>query len=247
MDDATAQKVALALETAKGLPSVSKAEGLAIAKEMKTLRTSHPKAVSKVEAQIAAARIQATSKFTAAALASEVPTLRTLNVTHYSQSNGYYCGPATAQMILKHKGKSSSADKGTSLTQANVASTSYLGTTSSTGTPWASKRMATGLTKWIGSQTYQQVQSPSVSVLKGAFVSSANAGYPLAVSTVEFANGDPTSKTIGHWIVGRSYDSAGANLGFLDPATSVYTGVSASFGSTATNFQKFVNTNGIAY
>lgn len=116
--------------------------------------------------------------------------------------------------------------------------------------------MHSTLNKVIGKNHYSVVPSPSTATLKGAFVRSINAGYPLAVSTVEFGgstvryNNHPrTTGNIGHWIVGRGHNDSGNQILFMDPAATktVFPQASPTSTHSTSGFQKFVATNGIVY
>lgn len=165
---------------------------------------------------------------------------------HQAQANDFYCGPATASMIVNFKGKTT--------TQKTFAGASYLQTDKLGASPFWTERMAPSLNSVLGISRYRTVHKPSLATLKGAFVNSVNARYPLAVGTVELKgtayNGHPSGTVIGHWIVGRGYDNNGTNLSFADPATSVWPKTTkAIFGQSASSFHAFVgpNGNGLVY
>lgn len=193
------------------------------------------------------------------------PTSASVSVTWVQQSNGYYCGPASAFMALKQQGVTTSKDGAKkSLTQANLAGSTYLKTTSSGGTPWASKKMHATLNKWTKTSAWKATNAPAsnsarVTALKSAF--RANIGISkrtVLVNAVEYKvtstdkakieaghyNGHP-NKTIGHWMVGYAYEKSGDTIKFADPATGLagYKGAKKFSISTRT-FAKFLN-NGI--
>lgn len=243
----SAAKVAEALATAATIPGTTAEELAAITEELGEIRHLNARAVDTASATVSRARtsLSATGSV-ASAQPMAGPTLRTLNVVHQAQSNGFYCGPATASMIVRFKGKTHS--------QKTLAGESYLQTDRRGASPWASNRMAPTLNSVIGTSRYNAVATPSLATLKGAFVNSVNALYPLAVGTVEMVgyayNGHPKNQLIGHWIVGRGYNDSGNNLSFADPATSVWPSTTkAIFGQSASSFHRFVgpNGNGIVY
>ncbi|MCM3662633.1 C39 family peptidase [Georgenia satyanarayanai] len=246
LDAESAAKVAEALATAATIPGTSAAELAAITEELGEIRQLNPRAVDTAATAVSRARthLSKSGTVTAAAQPMSTPTLRLLTVTHQVQSTKYYCGPATASMIVRFKGKTHS--------QATLAGSSYLQTDSRGATPWASNRMAPTLNNVLGISRYKAVGAPSLSTLKGAFVNSVNASYPLAVGTVEHVgeryNQHPTDRLIGHWIVGRGFDGGGNTLLFADPATNVWPGLTPSkfFTQSASSFHKFVD-NGIVY
>ncbi len=191
-----------------------------------------------------------------AALQSYVaaPTSRTLDVTQVAQSTSYYCGPASAYMILEQQGFTSSQDGlGRTLSQANLAGADYLQTELNEATTWKSKAMASGINRWNGgSWSYEQVQSPSGATAQGAFTSTVGKnGRAIAADTVEFANqahynGHPSDRTIGHWIVG--YEDSGATSYWADPSTSYYPSAAETFQVGTSSFAAtYMQANGIMY
>lgn len=158
LDSAAQQQLAEALVTVSELPSVTAAEKLDIQRDIALLNKVNPVLADETRATVARAERLAKSGGPISTMQA-VPTLRMLGVTHQAQSNGYFCGPATASMIVRFKGKTHS--------QATLALPAYLNTTSSAGSRWASGRMASTLNLVLGKEIYQQVQSPSAAALKG--------------------------------------------------------------------------------
>lgn len=228
------EHIADALVAFSTLPSLTASDRAAIEAELAELAERNPTAVTDAREALAT-KLMARSVVVA-------PAARTLLVAHQAQINGYYCGPATASMIAKYKGKSYS--------QATLATSSYLKTDANGATRWALNVMAPTLNKIVGTTEYQKIQSPTLASLKASFVHDIGQYYlPVAVDTYEYAggahyNGHP-NKNIGHWIVGKGYSGSGSTLFFADPATSVWDGVNASFSMTASSFHPFVTTNGI--
>lgn len=175
------------------------------------------------------------------------PTSKTLTVTWVQQSNGYYCGPAAAFMAIKQRGITTSKDGASkALTQANLAGSAYLNTTSSSGTAWASKRMHATLNKWTNTSLWAATNAPSTTaaratLLKSSFRSSVGiSGRTVLVNALEYKggthyNGHP-NRTIGHWMVGYAYSASGDTISFADPATGLsgYTGKEKFSISTST-------------
>lgn len=236
-DPAAQEQVAQALITAAALPGLSASEQLEIESDLAKL--------SKVNPTLAASTRDALNSPSAMSAAAGVPDLKLLPTNHQAQAKSYWCGPATASIIVKYKGKSHS--------QTTLARVEYLQTEQNGATTWASGRMAVGLNKSLDNSRYQQVQSPSGATLKGAMVNSVNALYPVALDTVEFAggrhyNGHPTDRTIGHWIVGRGYSNTGSTLQFMDPSTSYYPNAEPTFThGTTTMADYYLQSNGIAW
>lgn len=172
------------------------------------------------------------------------PPRKSLAVTHQTQMNFYYCGPATASMIVNYKGKK--------ISQKTLASSRHLRTDSNKATYWRSRLMAPTLNKLIGTKEYQNIQSPSLAVLKGSFLHDiGRLNLPIALDTYEAPNGPhynnhPRNKKIGHWIVGYGYNDYGNILHFYDPASpTIFKKSAKSFAEKATTFYKFLDANGI--
>ena len=139
---------------------------------------------------------------------------KTLWVAGNSQQNGYYCGPATAQIIFDYHGISKTQDECAAL----------LGTTSS-GTAWYSNSQWP--TSWpmfevlcMSGKSYYCHPGSSMggsltqSALLTLIVNSINAGKPLAMNYVGSLNGYTTP---GHWLVIRGYSSNGDTVQLVDP------------------------------
>lgn len=236
-DPAAQEQVAQALITAAALPGLTASEELEIEVDLAKLRKVNP-------ALAASTRDAVNSSATPSAVAG-VPDQKLLPTIHQAQAKSYWCGPATASMIVKYKGKGH--------TQTTMARVEYLQTEQNGATTWASGRMAVGLNNALDNSRYQQVQSPSGATLKGAMVDSVNALYPVALDTVEFAggqhyNGHPVDRTIGHWIVGRGYSNTGSTLQFMDPSTSNFPDAEPTFSyGTAGMASTYLQSNGIAW
>ncbi|NLE81138.1 MAG: hypothetical protein GX610_16445, partial [Rhodococcus sp.] len=139
--------------------------------------------------------------------------------------SGYYCGPATAYMMLKFLGYSTSKHNSShSLTQDRLASSTYLNTITVKATKWDSKVMETGIKAWTkDALRYRQINAPTVAVVKGKLINRIGRnGQPFAADTVEFTggkhyNGHP-NRTIGHWIAAKGYTNSGNTATWVDPA-----------------------------
>jgi len=166
---------------------------------------------------------------------STAATYKTLAVTWVQQQTDYYCGPATAYMILKYRGFSTSAYAGESVSQNNLAGASYLKTNSqglTTTWPYSESGyfindMSRGLNRWtIGTLTggYSIDQLGSSAELQNIVGYSIDASRPFAVSTYEAKNAPhynkhPLTHEIGHWAVVYGYESSGATTKVADPAS----------------------------
>jgi hypothetical protein len=183
------------------------------------------------------------------------PAQRTLTHTYYAQEKGYWCGPATGKMAVKIiAGSITSRYNGAAFAQSSVAGPAHMQTESAGATTWGSGNFVRGVNRWLGRSLYQQVDSPSASTVRSALRTSIGTnGDPVAADTVEFAgglhyNGHPTNQTIGHWILAYAYEDSGATVKFLDPSTSVWSGVNSAFTANTDTFTgRYLQSNGIAY
>ncbi|MFT3887864.1 MAG: C39 family peptidase [Arachnia sp.] len=233
------QHIADALVTLSFAPTLPESERRQIEAELTDLAQVAPEIAARARAEIRAGASSRGSSSTAA-----VPDIKFLFVTHQTQKNSYYCGPATASMIADYKGKN--------INQTTFAKDSYLKTDRFEATLWSENVMAPALNKALGTgHQYKAIQSPTLATLKGSFIQTIGQNYPLAIDTYEYAgddhyNGHPRSRGIGHWIVGNGQVTDGGVLKFVDPASPTpFSGASKTFGEKATVFHKFVTTNGI--
>jgi len=174
----------------------------------------------------------------------------------YGQVNGYYCGPAAGQTILKYLGATRGKQKGArfNLSQGSLAASAYMATTKK-GTPWASDRFRIGLNRWLsGSNTgyYISVKAPTYARFKGALVTDVVHSHPFGANAVEFGggkhyNGHP-DRTIGHWLTAYGYDKNGSVAYFADPSFTVFSKAKARFTASSKYFtETFLQSNGITY
>lgn len=185
------------------------------------------------------------------------PTSRTLSYTYASQIKSYFCGPASAWMIIRQNGVTASRDGyNRALTQTNLARFEYLQTEYRGATTWASQAMQFGIATWMnnGGWGYVQVQSPTAAVVRGALtrVIGTN-GKVIAADTVELANGShynghPIGQTIGHWIVGYGYSGSGATSYWADPSIYYFTKANKTFSAATSTFTStYLQSNGVLY
>ena len=174
---------------------------------------------------------------------------KALSVTWAQQQKYYYCGPATAYMTFKFIGKTTGAKDGVSLTQAHLASSTYLKTEANTETSTRGNNMNYGMNLWrSGANTGYYVRSKvtSQSQLEDMFILSISGNEPFAVSTGESADGPhynnhPVSHTIGHWVTGIGYTDNGGHLSMMDPAAGLanYESSAKIYVPTSSSFYKF--------
>jgi hypothetical protein len=175
-----------------------------------------------------------------------------LALIQHDQATDYYCGPSTAESIVQYLNGTNPSSRydGASLSQANLASSTYLQTTASAGTSWASGRMPIALNLWTQGRSngwYVNNTTPSISEFQQAAVYDIYAqAHPFANSTVELAgdpdhyNNHPVSKKIGHWV--PAYGVSGPGDGttyFADPAHSS----AVSWGSLPAEYFGYASTS----
>jgi hypothetical protein len=180
-----------------------------------------------------------------------------VSMSHRGQTTGYYCGPASGAMILSSTNNNTSYSGTFSLSQANLARDAYMATDANGATNWATSRFRIGLNKWRqGSETgfYVDLHSPTPTDMSVALTyDTYNNNAPFGADTVENAGGPhynnhPSNLTIGHWIAAYGYWNSGSNAYFMDPATTVWSGLSDSFGATTSSFTNtYLQNNGITW
>jgi hypothetical protein len=190
-----------------------------------------------------------------AALAS--PPSMLLPMAHRGQTNGYYCGPASGVMIVNYTGPSTSRYNGASLSQSAMAKDAHMATDTNGETSFSTGRFRIGLNRWReGSSTgfFVDRWTPTPTDVEVALTYDIyQHTTPFGADTVEFAGGPhynnhPTYLTIGHWIAAYGYWNSGDNAYFKDPATTVWGGLSESFGATTSSFTNtYLQNNGITW
>lgn len=185
------------------------------------------------------------------------PPSYTVSMPHRGQSNNYYCGPASGVMILNATGHTTSATRGYSLSQSNLARNAYMETDANGQTSWSTSRFRIGLNEWRqGTWTgfYVDLGSPSNADMEVALTyDTYQNNTPFGADTVELAGGyhynnHPSNLQIGHWIAAYGYWNSGNNAYFKDPATTVWSGLSESFGADTSFFTStYLQHNGITW
>ena len=189
-----------------------------------------------------------------AVAAVPVPASRILGVVQVGQHTPVFCGPASGYMIVRylHGVGFRSRYDGSAPGQAGLANANHMATTANHVTAWATGRYVTGINRWRGVNDYVQVHAPSASLLQSVFTNSIGVkGMPFAADTVEFAggphyNGHP-NRTIGHWITAYGYTSSGAVGHWADPSTTSFASAQRTFSFNTVSFNKWLQSNGIAY
>lgn len=185
------------------------------------------------------------------------PASYTVSMPHRAQSNSYYCGPASGAMLLNATGHTTSATRGFSLSQANLARDAYMATDANGKTSWSTSRFRIGLNEWrqgTWAGFYVDLGSPSNADMEVALTyDTYQNNTPFGADTVEWAGGahynnHPDYLEIGHWIAAYGYWNSGDNAYFKDPATEVWSGVLESFGATTSSFTStYLQNNGITW
>ena len=198
----------------------------------------------------------------AASASTTAATSKILGLSQYGQQKSYWCGPATAYMIMKYLGITTSRYAGYEwgLSQNSFASVPYLKTEQNGATRFSLNVMAPALNHWRENRAagfYVQYTPGAVPAASfgDLMIYSAGIGMPNTPATVEYANeahynGHRADVTVGHWLVGYGYASSGAVGYFADPATTVWSGVQPKFTYTTSNYWNIFiarHGNGIVY
>lgn len=155
------------------------------------------------------------------------------NFTHFAQSNGYYCGPATVRMAAKVRGAW--------VPQSTIAAA--IGTSSSTGSSLA--QVTAGLNKYVPGAKYTAVafyrdsatlSSAEINTLYSRITKNVNDGYGTALNWSVPPGKYPHNSGLGnvrHHVLAIGYrtnSSTGSReVQIADPATSVFAGVPATY------------------
>lgn len=165
-------------------------------------------------------------------------------VPTYKQENGYYCGPASLQMVLK-------SITGTKYSQSTLASKSNAGTTSSDGTYVYKMRDVLNSKQSIYKYAYTTVSSQSdlQTKVKKSIMRNAPVILHTKTGSLKMYNGT----NLGHYVVGHTIYAAGIDptvlLTYNDPYYKDY-GKGSVYGShtdTLSNFYKSLTNWGKRY
>ena len=174
------------------------------------------------------------------------------NMTPQAQQNGYYCGPATAQMILSRLGYTTSRT-GLALSQKNLARDEFLRTDYNRRTLYADAQMSVGINAWTGSSHYGRQPTPTTAQFRNAVSSSfTSTGRPVIVDTQEYSggahyNGHPAYSTFSHLMPVEGYNASAGTIIMLDSASHFYGPSQASFVHDLAGFTKYLQRYGIYY
>lgn len=141
-----------------------------------------------------------------------------LNVTRYKQETNWYCGPASAQMVIKYK-------TGNLYSQATLASENYIGTDVDGGDSYVWK-----VTRTLQNLTGLNFEYSLVSQvnLGNSLVTDIDANCPLVLNPwSKDLPGFNSADAYGHYVVGTGYEwnSQGSlsysKVIYLDPWKSI--------------------------
>ena len=162
------------------------------------------------------------------------PSSVNLNVAWEQQTNNYYCGPATAAVILKHIGY-------TYATQEILAGDNYLSTDKFKSTPWFSGmqsqssqlkyyNMPYGLNQYqnvnhsayVDRWPYEVCNSGNEEEYIDKIMFTLSEGYPVPLNGCtplkNSISSDLNKYPEGHWVVLQGYNRNGDNFLVVDPA-----------------------------
>lgn len=175
-------------------------------------------------------RLPAFARSTASATAAKPA--YALKLWHTPQQTNYWCGPATAAMLIRqlHRAgkiptENSRDDNEYKRTQTNLARPRYLDAEND-GT--YRTHMMRGLNRWAKPATKYDVDSePSVSRFRWLLEHNVrNTKMAMAVATIEHAggyhyNGHPENSTVDHWVAAYGYNDEKGSTRIADAATGI--------------------------
>lgn len=133
-------------------------------------------------------------------------TSKNLSMTFYSQSNSYYCGPATTQQTLKYL-------NGSSPSQSTLAT--ELGTTSSSGTD------TNNISDYLNNNTDKSYSVlwwwADASALSDMVITDVDAGTPIVAHVIISTKSEWPYTTTGHYMNYNGYSSSGSSINVTDP------------------------------
>lgn len=132
---------------------------------------------------------------------------KVLGVSTASQETSYYCGPASAYMLLKYLGVTKKPNTTKTLNQSNLAVDLK---TTTDGTGWPGTWKST-LSSWMGYNYYAALSNPNESDVWATTVGDVDGDYPVIYDTVmNKTNGylpGYSSGTIYHYVCGDGYQT----------------------------------------
>lgn len=147
------------------------------------------------------------------------------NIGWVGQQTNYWCGSASAYMVLNRLGWATSV-RGHGLSQGNLASNSYMEVERNGRTLWPGNYMGRGIQRWTGISLYSQHPSPSAADLRKRVSDSfLVTGRPVMVhETVKPGRpmiNNQTGRDFTHVMVVNAYNPVADTLTILDPGAVV--------------------------
>lgn len=174
------------------------------------------------------------------------------NITWVPQQTSYWCGAASAYMVLSRLGWTRS-QYGQPLSQAILASRSYIETDYYGRTLWPGNYLGKGVERWTGHRLYRQHPAPTADQLRSRVIDSfLITGRPIILHQTR----KPTDPTINnqvsldftHTLVVDGYNPETDMLTVLDPAAVVHWPKAArSFQISVTKMAPYLKGLGIYY
>ncbi|MEG0823346.1 MAG: C39 family peptidase [Erysipelotrichaceae bacterium] len=168
-----------------------------------------------------------------------------ITIPFQTQQNDYYCGPASAKMVLGGIGYTRTQDQMASL----------LGTNANDGT-YAGEGVANALNSVVAGSKYQfrwqWHNYLNVSTIKGHIVEALDYGNPVMVNTVEspgdvYLAGHDIGVPLYHYGVVADYFESGNSVTYTDPGYGRYSGFMMDQRATITNLSYAVGGRGYAW
>lgn len=171
----------------------------------------------------------------------------TLTLHQIGQKTSWWCGPATASMMIKQMyldGEISTTrsqyGNQPKRGQKALSKPAYLDAVDD-GTYRTDLRR--GLNRWIGNSYYSVLSNPTVAQFRTRLAQDIDTGWSLAVAALEPANssyrynGHPSGVKVDHWVPAFGYKNSFDTTKFADSATTLWAGVGPKF---THNTEKFV-------
>src|SRR5699024_10943468 len=146
-----------------------------------------------------------------------------VDLDQVGQETDWWCGPATAYMVIDQLSSDDRVDdtqsnSGAKLSQSALADNAY--TDSKTSGTYLTDMRKT-LNKWTGQKFYDVLDNPSPRDFRGALLGDIDRNQSFAVAALEEAggphyNGHPTSMTVDHWVAAKGYSDGGDVTRFAD-------------------------------
>ncbi|MGC2871698.1 C39 family peptidase [Ihubacter sp. mB4P-1] len=132
-------------------------------------------------------------------------TRRMLEVTMYQQEKTYYCGPATAQMVIYYGGfHLYSQDTLANYMQTNRADGTYV------------YQIRKGINNYWSKGNYREVTTSEMK-FSSSLVYSIDKGRPVPCHVMTGRLPSYDGYSVGHYVLARGYDSSESRVYYIDP------------------------------